>query len=467
MRNAILTIVLGLTLVGCATTPRTQVNEPSMAPGYAHGTTLPAAEGGNQVWWQAFGDPTLDDLVARALNGNFDVRIALERVSAGRAVVSEARAGWLPHGGASASGTRQQLSGSEAAGVPTATGQTTRYEAGFDASWELDLFGRLSARVRAARAQALAREEALSDVRLTVAAEVARAYFALIEASESKTLAEQSLARQQSIVDLMEIRGREGYGDPLDEKRARAELSLAVAQVSQAETDAAVANYRLAVLLGENPSTFALTLSQSRSWSLVKIAVGTPQSLLATRPDLRRARAQIAAASARADAVEAEILPRVTLTGFLGLVAGRASALGNGGSESWFVSPAISVPLFDLPALGARIDVARSNERQALLAYHKAVVEALADVESSLRRFIEGQQRLEALRARAEHASAAAAIARARYDAGAADYLVLLEAERTAYAAQLQLARAVNAQRVAAIAVFKAFGLQWLPAGQA
>lgn len=454
-----------LLLAACSSAPTGKVESPVQLAGeFAHGKSL--ASGGKVVldWWVLLDDPVLASLIERALKANTDVLVALERVQQARANLAGAESARLPAGGIAAEATRRGMSVAERAPLTGAPRIGTRFDAGFDASWEIDVFGRLEGHVDTARADEIAAGARLEDVRLIVASEVARNWFAIAGATERRELADAALLRQRSIARLVSTRAREGYAEPLDGKRAMANLHLAEAGLPAIEAELVAARARLAVLLGENPSTFQVPeVEPGRPFRFNRIAIGNPAQLLATRPDLREAEARIQAQRATVQAVKAEFLPRLLLTGFLGFVSGNLSGLGAAASESWFVSPKLNVPVFDIPRIRARLDGARAEERQALLVYRARILSALEDVETSLARYRLAQERLLALGRRTEQAAAASNLARIRYEAGRSDFLEFLEAERTATSARSEAASAATDHRIALVSVFKAFGAGWMP----
>lgn len=459
-----MTASLSLVLIaGCSSAPVGKIESPvPMAREFAEGKAFAAAGAVKKNWWTLLDDPVLASLIERAVEANIDVRIAGERLLQAKASIAGAEAARLPGGGVFASSTRRRMSDFERAPLNGAPQVGTRYDAGFDASWEIDVFGRLSGQIDAARANHAAASARLEDVQLLVAAEVARNWFAILGAQERRLLAEASLSRQQSIARLVATRAREGYAEPLDEKRALADLRLAEALLPGIDSELATSRMRLAVLLGENPSTFRIPPPQTGSGAAFRtIQIGRPEHLLATRPDLREAEARIQGQRATVHAIRAEFLPRLLLTGVLGFVAGSLSGLGGEASESWSISPRLGIPIFDYPRIKARLDGARAEERQALLVYQARILTALEDVETSLARYRLVQERLTALRQRAVQAEGAAMLARRRYEAGRSDFLELLEAERTATAALIDAVLAGTEHRIALVSIFKAFGAGW------
>lgn len=462
MLDRVASVALAGLLAACAVVTEPAPEPVRFAPSFAGAAGLARGVAAEAGWWRLLDDATLSALVERALEANTDVRIALERLERSRAEVRGARAGAFPGGGASAAVRRSRLSALEAAALPAPREHATRYEAGFDASWELDLFGRVARRVDAASAGLAAGQARLEQARLSVAAEVARVYFELASALERRELAAQALERQRSTARVVEARVRAGFADAVDLRRALADLRLAEAAGPEVEAELADAMARLALLLGEHATGFVLPGPVAEGgFRLVPVAIGEPSKLLATRPDLREAQARIIGARAYAESVRSEFFPRLVITGFIGFVSGGLSGLGAASSSSWAIAPRLAAPVFDVPRIQARLDAARSDQREAMLVLQGKVLAAVAEVEAALARYSQGQLRLEALRSRAAEAAAASALAATRYAAGAADLIELLDAERVHSQSKVELSRAVALQRVAVISVFKAFGTAW------
>jgi outer membrane protein TolC len=271
------------------------------------------------------------------------------------------------------------------------------------------------------------------------------------------------IENRRATLQLVQRRTRAGFGAPIDEARARAELAAAEAEVPVHEAAATAATHRLAVLLGELPSSYAPPAAPSVAATPVEIAVPSPAQWLARRPDLRAAEARLQAQAFDVASVRAEFLPRLTLNGAIGFVAGSAGGLAGAGSLSWLVAPSLSMPLFDHRRIDARLAAAKSQQREALLGYQQRVLLAVEEVENGLARVRQSQTQLAALQQRAHHATVAEGLARKRFEAGAADLLELLDAQRGAQQAGLGLASALTAQRQQVVALLKALGARSLP----
>lgn len=452
-----------LVLAGCV----------SVGPDYAAPQTVPArafagaADGAFTAaaiearWWSRFDDPVLDDLVARALAANHDLRIATARVREARAIYRDAALDRLPTVTTSAAARYEQLSETQAPGLSRAERELDTYTLGFDAFWELDFFGRVRRAVEAADAEAAAAEAGLRDARVTVIAEVGRNYFAWRGAAQRLAVARRNLENQTKTLELTELRLDAGRGTELDTARARAQLNATAAVIPLFEVATREAEHRLAVLLGERPGSLALPPPQELAPLAGSFPIGSPAELLRRRPDIRAAERLLASATARVGVATADLFPRVTLTGFLGFVAGRTGDLGRSASEAWFASPALTWAAFDLGSVRARLRASEARADAALARYEQTVLRALEETENGLVSFGQNRTRLVSLRAAAQASARAAELARLRFNEGVSDFLALLDAERTLLEAEDRVAQAETETYTALVAVYKALGGGW------
>jgi multidrug efflux system outer membrane protein len=295
-----------------------------------------------------------------------------------------------------------------------------------------------------------------------VSAEIAHAYFELLGAREQLQLTKRLIENRGATVSLVQRRARAGMAAPIDDARARADLAGAEADVPVHEEAATVATHRLAVLLGTVPSGFELPPAPSIDPAHVSVAIPDPASWLARRPDIAEAEATLRAHALDVAAVRAEFMPRLSITGLLGFVAGSASGLGAAASASWFASPALSLPIFDLGRIEARLAAAKTLQREALAAYRQQILLALEDVENSLARYRQGQLQFGALHERNRHSTAAERLARVRYEAGASDLLELLDAQRATQQSQAALSQGLTQQRQQLVALLRSVGARSL-----
>lgn len=421
-------------------------------------TSVSSAPEASAPWWTALHDPVLTTLIGQGLEANFDIVQAHARIRHSQALLAGARAAFGPSGAAGLQGRAAQASETELPGLTRAQRRADSVRAGLDFSWELDLFGRLGNEAAAASQRVRATEAQLRGTRLAISAEIANAYFDLIGAREQLDVARAVAANRERTLRLVSARASGGAAAPIDEVRARADLEAALAQVPSHQAAARVASHRIAVLTARSPAGFELPTTQTVQPTAVAIPVPAADSWLANRPDIQEQEAQLQALALDIKAVRAEFYPRLTISGFLGFVAGSVASLGTAGSVSWLSAPSLLAPLFDRPKIEARLAAAKENQKEALAAYRQRLLLATEEVENALARYSQGQQQFQALQRRAQLAVEAERLSRVRYEAGAADLLELLDSQRTAQQAQAELAAALTDQRQHLVSVFKGLG---------
>lgn len=456
MGRLVLVSMLVISVAACAT--RRPYTPAPVAPAALHNADadLVAQQPLDLRWWDQFDDSVLDGLVTRALDANRDVRIAVTRVEQARAVFDEAGLDRFPHAPVSAS---VQHNDQVLPGFTDEPRRIDSYRLGFDAFWEVDVFGRVRSAMNAAAANAQAYEASLDDVRVSVVAEVARNYFELRGLQQQAAVAERSLANQQETLRLTRVRRDNGIGEEQDVASAAARVAAIEATLPPIRAGIGARMHRLAVLVGERPGTLTTDLSPRAYPPLAKaIAIGEPGSLLTRRPDVRAAERRVAAATGREGVAAADLYPRITVTGFLGLLAGRGSLFGNADSRAFSVTPALSWAGLDLGSARARLRGAEAATREAVADYEQVVLLAIEEVENALVDYREQQKRLVALVEQARESARAADIARVRYREGVVDFLSLLDAERTELQAEDGVAQAEAGVFTSIIGVYKALG---------
>lgn len=432
---------------------------PVVAPA-AVAATLPASVPIEERvgWWHSLGDPGLSALIAQGLDANLDIAQAQARIGRSQALLTGARAEFGPRGSAGLAGRAAQLSETEAPGLGRDERRAHSVGAVLEFSWEVDLFGRLGHQAGAAAQRVQASEAQLRGARLAVSAEIAHAYFGLIGSREQLELARTVAANRDGTLRLVAARAAGGLAAPIDELRARADLEAALAEIPAQEGAVRVAMHRLAVLTGQSPAGFALPTSDTISPSAIGIALPDPEAWLARRPDVQELEAELQARALDVKAVRAEFYPKLSITGLLGFVAGSVSSIGTGGSLSWLSAPSLLAPLFDRPRIEARLAAAKADQKEVLAAYRQRLLLATEELENALARYGAGQQQFQNLQQRARLAAEAERLSRVRYEAGAADLLELLDAQRTAQQAQQGLSAALTQQRQHLVAVFRGMG---------
>lgn len=415
------------------------------------------------AWWKQFGDPTLDALIARAAKDSPDLKIAVARLRQSRALLGTAESQQWPDIQTTAAYRRSR---EQAPGFSSQRNTVSSYRAGFDASWELDLFGGVRRSVEAARADSEAGAAALQDAQVSLFAEVARYYFDLRGTQLRQDVGRRDITNQRASLKLIASRADVGTGSDQDVASARARLAGVQAQLPLLETRAQADRFHLAVLLGERPGALDVDLSAKGFKPIdAVLPIGHADDVLARRPDIRVAERELAAANARIGVAKADWFPHVSLGGFVGFLAGRSNDFGSPATRAWSVAPSIRWDGLNVQRVRSGVKASEARADEALANYQRTVLRALEDVDNALVGYNQQRERVQHLVEQAEQSRHAASLARARYEAGAADYLELLDAERTQLAAEDQLAAAEADVNLQAIALYKALGGGWQACG--
>lgn len=460
-KNLIL-VGLAALLTACGALPTnaddSHDTSPQLPASFAGASALAHGSETTLAGWAVLGDPVLTSWIRRSLEANLDLRQAAERVQRSRALAAGFRAARGPVIGASLGGRAQQLSEHQAPGLDEASRRSESVGAGLDLSWEIDLFGRLRKQAQAAQVRVEGSEADAQALALSISAELAHVWYALASARERRQITLGVIDNRRATLNLVQRRKAGGYSAALDEARARYDLAAAEADVPALDAEVASATHRLAVLLGELPGGFTVPEIHATDSSGVRLELPATDSWLSARPDLRAAEALLRAHALDVEAVRADFYPRLSVTGFLGFVAGSAAGLGAAASTSWFVAPSVSVPVFDSGRIQARLDAARSQQREALLNYRQKILLAVEEVENAIVQVAQGNRQLISLHERNQQALRAETLARHRYEAGASDLLELLDAQRNAHQAQLGLSGALAKQRQHVVTLLRALG---------
>jgi multidrug efflux system outer membrane protein len=456
-----------LALAGCAVGPNYREPEIDVADEFAAASLLAGEQGAIELqWWRQFNDPLLDELVEEAVRNNRDLAAATARLRAARAQRRERLFDFLPSitGSASYDSVRQSRSGTP--GLPPGTAVDRDYElydAGFDAAWEIDLFGRVRRANESARALAQASAAARNQVVLSVIAEVARNYFELRGAQSQLAVARNNAENQQRALELVNQLFDAGRGTALDTARATAQVETTLATVPPLEAAVDRAMRRIAVLTGQQPGALATRLTQVQDLPALPetIALGNPEDLLRRRPDIRAAERQLAAATAAIGVQVADLFPRITINAGIGLTAPSFSALDDSGNDRRSFGPALSWGLFDFGHVYQRIRAADARSAEALANYEQAVLMALEETENALSDFARERRRTEHLTRAAEASRTAADLATQRFEGGVSDFLTALDAYRTSLEAEDQLAVSRTRAATSLVTIYKALGGGW------
>lgn len=424
-------------------------------------------------WWRTFNDPELNTLVEGATTANTDLRIAVARLREARAqrgVIAGAlypevdAAGSYSNSHFSENGFLKGLGGGGGPPGAIVPGQEiSLYQAGLDASWEIDIFGGNRRAVQAADADLEATAFDVGDAVVSLVAEVADGYIQLRGLQARLSLAESTANSRRETVETIREQAAAGVADALDLARAESQAAEADSRIPGLESAVQVAIRRLEVLTGGMPGALDAELSPAAPLPNPPeaLAVGIPSELLRRRPDVRAAERRIAASSARVGVATASLFPRFSLTGSFGLQSQELGDLPTGDSRFWAIGPTVRWPVLDFGRVRSNIAVQNARQERAAAAYEGAVLQALSDVEVALVRLAREERRLDRLVAASDAASRAAAIADEQYRSGVLDYLGLLDAQRTEFVAADAVAQSRAAVAGDTVGLFRALGGGW------
>jgi multidrug efflux system outer membrane protein len=415
------------------------------------------------AWWRGFGDAELDLLVARAMSSNLDLRIATANLLQARALRLGAKADFLPVADAQASYSNVKYSEAELFNAPGAPLRQQLYEGGFDATWELDIFGRVCRAYESSTASMQAAAAARRDVQVSLVSEVARNYFELRGLQHELAVLRLNAENQGQTLKITQDRLEAGAGTELDVSRARAQLNNTLAQIPPMESAAIRATHRLGVLTGQLPEalTEELETPQPLPGLPPLLAIGNPAALLRRRPDVRAAERNLAAATANIGVAVADLFPRVTFNGAIGLEAESLSALGKPGTDTRSFGPSLSWAALDYGHVRSRIKAAGAVADAQLAQYQKTVLTSLEETENALVDFGRLRTRREFLSESVKASQSAADLAKTQYENGATDFLTVLDAERVLLESQDQLAQSQTQTATALVAVYKSLAGGW------
>lgn len=486
-RTRLSVIMLTMLLAGCAVGPDYQAPQPQTASHFndlaSSEASKPQAAAINPAWWKSFNDTQLDSLINRAISGNLSLQQAVLRIAGAREQLSQARGSFFPSINGSASFNRQQLGAKgilqangtydlvneEAPEARDALDGLTRpvslYQGSFDASWELDLWGKVRRQVEAAGAQQQESIESRNDVLVSVEAEVARAWLQLRGAQAVTQTLQSQIDVAQQTVDLTQSQQRNGLAPDLDVENARAQLSSLRAQLPQYQAQARQAMNGLAVLLGKAPGMLDTELQATRALPALPdvVAVGVPSALVRRRPDVRQAEATLHAQTASIGVNVAQLFPSLSLTGQLGVRNTDASYLDNWSSHFYSYGPSLSIPIFQGGQLVSSVKLARAQQANAALQYRQTVLTALQDVENALVSYRTDQQQVTQLDDTVGSLQRSFDLATESYRNGISTFLDALDAQRQLAQAKQQAAQARVQSSLDLVALYKALGGGWEP----
>jgi NodT family efflux transporter outer membrane factor (OMF) lipoprotein len=454
-----LTIILIAMLGGCASVgPDYAIPDMIMPANWANAPAKPAMAQDLSRWWLKLGDPLLADLIAQSLKASPDLRGAQAKLREARALRGLAGANQFPTVTASVSETHSKSSAASAGGL-------TRdlYSAGFDASWEPDIFGGARRALEAAQADLEGSEASLHNTQVSLVAEVALNYVELRAFQARLAIARGNLASQTETLELTGWRAEAGLTSSLDVEQARTNREQTRAQVPSLESSLAQAEHRLAILLGQAPGALHDKLATPAPIPAApdSVALGIPADTLRQRPDVRVAERKLAAETARIGEATAALYPGFKLSGSIGWEALSFGALGGGDSLTRSLLGSVAATLFDGSRIRQRIEIQNAIQEQALVNYEKTVLGALEEVENALLSYANSRRREQALREAVDAAHNAVLMAHHRYSTGITDFQKVLDTERTLLTVQDTL-KTTEAESISAlIRLYKALGGGW------
>jgi multidrug efflux system outer membrane protein len=457
MLDRVAALLLVSLLASCTVGPRYDEPETPMPARFDQATAEATAEPAGQGLWAGFGSTELDELITRALEANTTIAQVNARLAENRAYSGTSVYYWFPTVTTVADRQRSQFSSDDPLAPPGGFNSDV-YRAGFDASWEIDLFGSLRNEFRSQDRRTEADAAALADAQLTIVAETAQAWFAMIGARERLALQQRQLANLQENVRILDARVEAGDSSALDLAQAEAEMRSVAAAVPQAEADLVREEQRLAVLTAWPIATLREHLSPATKLPGLPalVATGTPEDWLRRRPDIRAAERRLAASYADIGDEIAEYFPKVTLLGSFGWTAESSDMIGESQTERWYYGPSITWRFLDFGRIRQQVKAAEARRDGAVAAYQETVLKALEETENSLAGFRAANQSEHELRLGATAAGDAARLAHMRYEVGASDYLAVLVAERQQINLENQHVQSETRRATSLAALYKA-----------
>lgn len=424
----------------------------------------------NPAWWATFRDPILTSLAQRVATANLDVSSATLRLAESRAQLGIVASAELPKINGNGSYQRQLFSQNGLLSlIPPVNGQPfvippiSIYQVGFDASWELDIWGHVRRQVEAADAQAEAAEYQRRDVLISTLAELARDYIQLRGVQTQIAIARANLKTSTEILQLTETRAAKGLTTQLDVENAASQVESVKAQLPSLENQESMQINALSLLLDEPPGSLQSELSRARPVPPTPpyVPLGIASELARRRPDIRQAEAQLHAATADIGVAVADFYPSVKLNGNIGFNALDLKNLWKGSSLQYVFGPSLSIPIFDGARLKSTLELREIQQQEAAITYHKTVLQAWHDVGNALVAYRTEQQRRARLKAQVDHSRQVLALSRSRYTIGVGDFITVLDAERTLLQAELQHTQSTTNVSTTLVQLYKALGGGW------
>ena len=459
MKVTLLASVISAVLTGCMVGPEYKKPELTLPEQFDQVPAGQDALSRENTLWSAFNDPALNALIARAQQQNKSVVQAAARLQETRALRGLYFYSWFPTITAAASEERSRASNRDPF-IPSGTGIKDTYRAGFDASWEIDLFGGTRQQKNAITSESKASAYQLKGAQLSVSAEVAQAFFALRGAQQRLAIQNQNIENLQQTDRVLAARLKEGRGSALEVAQNRTLILQVEAQLPVIEAEIVRQEQRLGVLTVQSVAALRETLQMSKAMPTLPAlqAIGTPEQWVRRRPDILAAEQQFAAANARVGEKVSDYFPKLNLFGSFGWTAQGFGDLGDSSAERWSYGPSLSWSFLNAGRVRQNVKAAEARADAAAAAYQETVLLALEDTENALAQYRASNQSVQQLQQAAEQSRKARDLARLRYETGATDFLTLLDAERTLLAVEDAGAQAGTAQATSLALVYKALG---------
>jgi multidrug efflux system outer membrane protein len=458
MKRLAVLIALTAGMAGCMLGPDYQQPEVEIPDRFTQETQSGEAIAGVE-WWDLFSDADLLELINLALEENKELAIAVSRIEEARARYGFTRADILPKANAGAGVARGNPFGVAIPGANT----IDVYSISAQASWEIDIFGKLRRSNEAARADLLATEEARRAVTIALIADVASAYLALRDFDRRLEISKRTLESRTKSLDLVTARFEKGTRPLIDVNQAQIQEADAQAQIAFFERSVIESENLINILVGRNPENILRRSTGEMNLAPPSVPAGLPSELLERRPDVRQAAQTLAAQTARVGIAEALRFPSLTLTGTLGVASNDLDTLTQSDSKVWNIGTSFFGPIYNAGKNKRRVEIEVAQTEQALKAYELTVLQALREVEDALAGVRTYYDEALARQRQVEAARSARMLSGARYDGGVTSYLEVLESDRSLFTAELSESAVRRDQLVSYVALYKALGGGWIP----
>jgi multidrug efflux system outer membrane protein len=459
-------IILLLSIgTGCRVGP--DYKKPEMKVPTEFVSTSPNVEAGVSgdlsTWWTNLDDPVLNSLVDKVMRGNLDLKVAGDRIAQARAIRGIVSASDKPEIDVDASAMRESYSLNSLFGPFLPSRRYNDYIIGFDARWELDLFGKTARSVEAAEADIDAAQENRRAVMVAMSAGVAKQYILVRQLQKQIEVAKNNIQIQQNTLDVIEQRFKAGLVNNLLLQQAKAQLEVTRSVLPDLDTALQQAIHRISILTGQEPRALEKQLTAVGPIPATKpmVPIGLPSELLTRRPDIRAAERNLAAATANIGVATADLFPRFSLTGSLGQESTNSGTLTSRNSGFWSLASGLSWPVFDAGRIRANIKLQDARQQEAMNIYTRSVLAALEDVENALVAYGNEQQRLKLLEAGTEANRKSEELATQRYQKGLVDFLNVLDAQRQLYRSEDALAVSRGRLALSLVALYESLGGGW------